>query len=190
MRRAKLIIVVFVVLIGGIAAVSLWVNIEGRIAFDKREKLPDVHIEGLESRLDKIQLVEDKEGKKTWELEAKSIQQEEDTKILILEDLKATYYTKDGRIVVVTGKKGKVNQESKDVEIAGNVVLTTSDGYKLKTNSAAYTDQTRRVTTSDPVEIEGEQIRVVGIGMLVDMEAQTFKVLSHVKTHIKRKGRG
>ena len=190
MRRAKIAILVFIVLIGGIVAVSLWVNIEGRKAFDKREKLPDVQIEGVESRLEKIQLVEDKQGKKTWELEAKSIQQEQETKILILEDLKVTYYTKDGRTIVVTGKKGKVNQESKDVELVGNVVLTTNDGYRLTTNSAAYAHQARKVTTSDPVEIEGEQMRVVGIGMQVDMEAQTFKVLSHVKTRIKRKGKG
>jgi lipopolysaccharide export system protein LptC len=38
------------------------------------------------------------------------------------------------------------------------------------------------MTTSDPVEIEGELIRLVGRGMLVDMEAKTFKVLSQVKT--------
>jgi len=190
MRRAKFIILVFIVLIGGIVAVSLWVNIEGRKALDKREKLPDIQIEGMESRLEKIQLVEDKEGKRTWELEAKSIQQEQDTKVLILEDVKVTYYSKEGRTFTVTGKKGKVNQESKDVEITGDVVLTTSDGYRLRTDSAAYTHQTRKVSTPDPVEIEGELVRLVGKGMLVDMEAQTFKILSQVKTHIKRKGRG
>ena len=190
MRRAKIIILVFIVLVGGIVAVSLWVNIEGRRAFNKREKLPEVHFEGVESRMEKIQLVEDKEGQKTWELDAKSIQQVQDTNILILEDLKVTYYTKEGRVVVVTGKKGKVNQESKDVEIAGDVVLTTSDGYRLKTNSAAYSHQARKVTSSDPVEIEGDQIRLVGVGMLVDMEAQKFRILSHVKTHIKKRGKG
>jgi LPS export ABC transporter protein LptC len=190
MRRAKLIILVFIVLIGGIAAVSLWVNIETRRNAERREKLPEINIEGVESRLEKIQLVEDKQGKKTWELEAKSIEQEQDTKIMVLEDLKVTYYTKEGRVIVVTGKKGKVNQESKDVEISGNVVLTTSDGYRLRTNSAAYAHEAKKVTTSDPVEIEGDQIRLVGVGMLVDMEAQRFKILSQVKTHIKKRGKG
>jgi len=185
-----MIILVFVVLVGGIVAVSLWVNLEGRKAFDKREKLPDIQIEGVESRMEKIQLVEDKEGHKTWELEAKSIQQEQETKVLTLEDVKVTYYSKDGRTIVVTGKKGKVNQESRDVELVGNVVLRTNDGYMLKTNSAAYSHQARKVTTSDPVEIEGEQMRLVGTGMLIDMEAQTFKVLGRVKTKIKRRGKG
>jgi lipopolysaccharide export system protein LptC len=43
------------------------------------------------------------------------------------------------------------------------------------------------VSTSDPVEIEGEQIQLTGKGMLVDVEAKTFKILSQVKTHLRGK---
>jgi lipopolysaccharide export system protein LptC len=41
------------------------------------------------------------------------------------------------------------------------------------------------VSTSDPVEIEGEQLRLTGKGMLVDMEAKTFKIFSQVKTQLR-----
>lgn len=68
------------------------------------------------------------------------------------------------------------------MELVGEVQLTSSDGYQLKTHSVAYHHQERKVTTSDSVEIEGKQIRLVGRGMLVDLEAQSFKILSHVKT--------
>jgi lipopolysaccharide export system protein LptC len=43
------------------------------------------------------------------------------------------------------------------------------------------------VSTPDPVEIEGEQIHMTGKGMLVDVEAKTFRILSQVKTHLKGK---
>ena len=140
--------------------------------------------------LEKVHFVEDKEGKKTWELEATSVQQYEDQNLLILKEVKVTVYTKDGRSFVISGREGRVHQDSKDAELSGNVILTSSDGYQLKTESIAYDHQTRKVTTPDLVEIEGDQIRVRGKGMLVDMEGRSFKILSHVKTQWRREGKG
>jgi lipopolysaccharide export system protein LptC len=41
------------------------------------------------------------------------------------------------------------------------------------------------VSTPDPVEIDGEQIRLTGKGMVVDVEAKTFRILSQVKTQLR-----
>ena len=46
------------------------------------------------------------------------------------------------------------------------------------------------VHVRDPVEIEGEQIRLVGRGIWVDMEAKIFKVLHNVKTRWSKGERG
>jgi LPS export ABC transporter protein LptC len=67
----------------------------------------------------------------------------------------------------------------------GDVVLTSSDGYQLKTHSVSYRHLEKIVSTPDPVEIEGEQLRLTGKGMLVNMEAKTFKILGQVKTQLK-----
>jgi LPS export ABC transporter protein LptC len=109
---------------------------------------------------------------------------------MLLDEVKVTLFTKEGQSFVISGNQGKVYQDSKNMELVGDVVLTSSDGYRLKTHSISYHHLEKQVTTSDPVEIEGEQIRVVGKGMWVDMEAKIFKVLSQVKTRWKggRKG--
>ena len=138
--------------------------------------------DGADARLEKIRFVEDKEGRKTWELEAKSIQQYQDQNMMLLEEIKVTYFTKEGRSYTISGLKGKIHQDSKNVELVGDVVLTSSDGYRMKTHSISYRHSEKIVTTSDPVEIEGDQIRLVGKGMWVDMEAKIFKVLAQVKT--------
>jgi LPS export ABC transporter protein LptC len=100
------------------------------------------------------------------------------------------YYAKDGRSFTLSGDKGKVHQDSKDMELVGNVLLTSTDGYRLKTHSMSYQHLNKQARTPDPVEFEGEQIRLTGKGMLIDMEAKTFKVLSQAKTQWKggRKG--
>jgi LPS export ABC transporter protein LptC len=185
MRRAKIAILISIVLVGGIVLVSLWMNLKERKASEKLSEVPKVSTDGADTRLEKIHFVEDKRGQKTWELEATSVQQYEGQNMLVLKDVKVTFFSKDGRYFVLTGKQGKVYQDSKNLEIVGDVVLTSNDGYSLKTQSISYNHKENKARTSDPVEIEGEQLHLEGRGMLVDMEAKIFKVLSQVKTRLK-----
>ena len=191
MKRLKIAIMLPILLIGGVVLVSLWVNLQERKkALEEAEKVPNISTEGADQRLEKIHFVEEKHGKKTWELEAKAIYQYQGQNILLLEDVKVIYYAKDGRSFTLSGDKGKVHQDSKDMELVGNVLLTSTDGYRLKTQSMSYQHLSKQVRTPDPVEFEGEQIHLTGKGMLVDMEAKTFKVLSQAKTQWKRGKKG
>jgi LPS export ABC transporter protein LptC len=185
MKKAKFVILLSIVLIGGIVLVSLWANLRARKASEAVEKLPKASTGGADMRLEKIRFVEDKHGQKTWELEAKSVHQYQEQNIMVLEDVRVTFYAKEGRTIYLTGKQGKVYQDSKNVELVGDVVLTSSDGYQLKTYSVSYRHLGKIVSTSDPVEIDGEQLRLTGKGMLVDIEAKTFKILSQVKTQLR-----
>jgi len=185
MKRIKIAILLLIVLIAGIVLVSLWGNLREKKFSESTEKIPKVSTGGADMRMEKVRFVEDKQGKKTWELEANSVQQYQDQNLMVLEDVKVTFYSKEGQTFILTGSKGKVDQSSRNVELVGDVVLTSSDGYQLKTQSISYRHSEKLVSTSDPVNIEGEQIRLTGIGMLVNMEAKTFKVLSQVKTQLK-----
>jgi LPS export ABC transporter protein LptC len=189
MKRIKIAILISIVLIGGIVLITLWGNLQERKASEVGEKVPNISTGGADMRLEKVRFVEDKHGQKTWELEAKSVLQYQDQNTMVLEDVKVTFYAKEGRTFFLTGKQGKVYQDSKNVDLVGDVVLTSNDGYELKTHSIAYRHSDKIVSTSDPVEIEGEQIRLTGKGMLVNVENKTFKILSQVKTQLKGKGK-
>ncbi|MFB3883906.1 MAG: LPS export ABC transporter periplasmic protein LptC [Thermodesulfobacteriota bacterium] len=190
MRKLKFAILISIVLIGGIVLVMLWGNLNEEKPSKEEEAPLKISTEGADARLEKIRFVEEKQGQKTWELEAKSIQQYQDQNVMVVEEVKMTLFSKEGRTFVISGNQGKVYQDSKNMELLGNVVLASSDGYQLKTHSISYHHSDRKVTSPDPVEIEGEQIRVEGKGMWVDMEGKVFRVLSQVKTRWKggRKG--
>jgi LPS export ABC transporter protein LptC len=191
LKKMRIAIMLSILLIGGVVLVSLWVNLQERKKMlEEAEKVPNISTEGADHRLEKIRFVEEKHGEKTWELEAKAIYQYQGQNILLLEDVKVIYYAKDGRSFTLSGDKGKVHQDSKDMELVGNVLLTSTDGYRLKTQSMSYQHLSKQVRTPDPVEFEGEQIHLTGKGMLVDMEAKTFKVLSQAKTQWKRGKKG
>ncbi len=189
MRKARIAILLSIVLIAGIVLFTLWANFREKKASEAEEKLPKISIEGAEMRLEKIRFVEDKHGQKSWELEAQSVQKYQDQNVLVLQDVKLTFYAKEGRTFLLTAKQGKVYQDSKNVDLEGDVVLTSSDGYQLKTHSLSYRNLEQIASTSDPVEIEGEQLRLTGKGMQVNMEAKTIKILSQVKTQMKAKGK-
>ncbi len=189
MKKAKIIILLSIMLIGGIVLARLWANLRERRASEAEEKIPKVSAGDATQVLQKVHFAEDKHGQKTWELEAKSVRQYEEQNIMVLEDVKVTFYAKEGRIFYLTSKEGRIYQDSKNVDLTGDVVLTSSDGYRLKTRSASYHHSEQIVSTPDPVEIEGEQIRMTGKGMLVNVEAKTFRILSQVKTHLKGKNK-
>jgi LPS export ABC transporter protein LptC len=185
MKRLKLAILISMVLIGGFVLVNLWVNLRERRTSEVGEDPAKISTGGASSRLERVHFVQEKLGRKAWELEATSVQQYEDRDMIVLKDVKVTFFEKDGRTFVISGNEGKLYQNSKDVELTGNVVLTSNDGYSLKTRSIRYSQKERTVRTSDPVTIKGEQIQLIGRGMVVDMEAKTFKVLHQVKTQWK-----
>ncbi len=189
MKRIKIAILISIGLIVLVVSLILWANYRGRKPTDDIQ-LPKIAIEGADSRIEKVHFVEEKHGRKTWELEAKSMQHYQDQNLMILEDVRLTFFAEDGRTFTLTGKQGKVHQETKDMELEGDVVATSSDGYRFKTHSVSYDNQQKKIQTPDPVELDGDQLSLKGLGMLVDVEARTVKVLHDVKTQWKgvRKG--
>ena len=189
MKRLKLAILISIGFIVGVVSISLWASYKGRKPAEEM-KLPRIALEGADSRLEKIRFVEEKQGRKTWELEANAMQQYQGQNVMVLEDVRLTFFNKDGRTFTVTGRQGKVYQDTKNMELQGDVVVTSSDGYRLKTNSVAYDHQGRKIETLDPIELDGEQFWLKGRGMRVDMEAQTVRVFHEVRTHLKAGKKG
>jgi len=189
MRRLKFAILLTIVLIGGIAGGYLWINFQARKLMEE-EPLPKVSLGDADMHMEKIRLVEDKNGRKSWELEARTMHQFQDQNVIRIEEVKVTYYTKEGRSVVISGDQGKFSQDSKNIELVGNVTLTSSDGYRFKTHSIAYNHSEKKVTTPDPVELEGDQIRMTGKGMVVDMEGKVIRVLNQVRTILRGRQKG
>lgn len=186
LKKTKIVLLLFILFIGGMSLVYLWLNLRERSKIlEEGKKVSEVSTEGADQRLEKIHFVEEKRGRKIWELEAKTLHQFQEENLLLLKEVKVIYYAKDGRCFTLIGNEARVNQSSKDMELTGNVLLTSDDGYRLKTQSISYQHSNKQVKTSEPIEFESDQIHLTGKGMLVDMEAKTFKVLSQAKTQWK-----
>jgi LPS export ABC transporter protein LptC len=77
----------------------------------------------------------------------------------------------------VTGDEGDLNQETKDVELRGNVVLISSDGLRLETDKLRWDAEGQRAWTEDPVVIyrSGAVVRGTGFESKVAEEVSSIK---------------
>jgi LPS export ABC transporter protein LptC len=133
--------------------------------------------------LEEIHYVETKGDKREWELRAKSGQHFRQDDYTTLEDLTITFYADDGRIITLRGDKGSMKGR-KELEVWGHVVITSSDGYRVSTNSLRFDDEKRQISTEDRVMFEGKRLQVEGVGAVVDLKTKKLSILRKVQTVI------
>lgn len=103
---------------------------------------------------------EDK-GKKSWDISGKSA--DIFTDVVKLKDVDGNLYGKEEN-VNLTAKTGDFNKTDGKVHLEKDVVITTSKGAKLTTNSMDWDRKNQVVTTEDKVNIEKDNIAIVGTG--------------------------
>jgi LPS export ABC transporter protein LptC len=138
---------------------------------------------GADVTLEDIHYVETKGKTKEWELWAKSGQHYVQDDYSTLNDLTVTFYAEGGRVITLKGNKGSMRQK-KEIKVWGDVVITSSDGYRVATNSLLYDRDQQRITTEDPVMLEGKGVQVKGVGLVVDLQTKKISILRKVQTVI------
>jgi LPS export ABC transporter protein LptC len=78
---------------------------------------------------------------------------------------------------IVTGDEGDLNEETKNVELRGNVVLVSSDGLRLETERLRWDAEGQRAWTTEAVTIyrSGAVVRGFGFESRVAEEATSIK---------------
>jgi LPS export ABC transporter protein LptC len=184
MKLSKLIILISMGVV--LSIVSGYLLFGGR--GDDEEITPEVKKDAntaADLTLEDIHYVETKGKRKEWELKAKSGQHFREADFTTLEDLAVTFYTEDGRIITMKGKKGSM-KEKKEIKVWGDVVITSSDGYRVTTNSLRYERDKQQITTEDPVMLDGKGVQVKGVGLVADLKTKKISILRKVQTEIKQ----
>ncbi len=101
------------------------------------------------------------QGKKTWELAGKSADIFEE--VIKLKDITGKLYGKDEDIKL-TSDKGDFDKTEGKVHLEDNVVITTTSGAKLTTNSLDWDRKNQLIATSDVVNIERDNMNTTARG--------------------------
>lgn len=101
------------------------------------------------------------QGKKTWEISGKTADIFQD--IVKLTQVVGNLYDEKEN-VKLTADKGDFNKENGVVNLEQNVIITTSAGAKLTTDSLHWDRQNQLVSTKDKVKIQRQDLHLVAQG--------------------------
>ncbi len=143
------------------------------------EKVPS-SVATLSQTMQGVHLVETGSGRKEWELDSETAQGFRDKGTWKLHGVKVKFFNTSGTTFNVMGQQGTVETETKDMQIEGNVLTTTSDGYSFRTKSLVYSAKGKTLTTPDPVQLWGPKkegtFQVVGVGLRADLQESAMDI--------------
>ena len=122
-----------------------------------------------------------------WEIKADTARYIKKDDITLFENVEIRLVFSNGGIYTITGKKGSLHTDTKDMDIYGNVVAVSNSGDCFKTDSLSYTHSIRRIHTKDTVEMTRPGADIKGVGMTMSLKDKRATLLSNVSAVIKRK---
>jgi LPS export ABC transporter protein LptC/lipopolysaccharide transport protein LptA len=111
-------------------------------------------VETLQS-MQGVHLVESRQGNRDWELFSQSAENNRGKGSWKLQEVRVLFYNNDKVDFTVTGQKGSIDAEKKNMKIEGNVVTKSSNGYVFQSNSVTYFSAERLIVSPDVIRMQG-----------------------------------
>lgn len=169
------------------------------------EKKEEDHVDSLNTQMqDKSEIVEQKmtgvhqvensESEKGWELFANEAVGTADSRF-VLKQVKVRFFSENAESFLVVGELGEIDGNSRDMNIKGNVTITSTNGYTFGTDKLHYIAKEKIMTSDDKVIMEGpsdksgEGFKLTGEKLLVDIVKNKMSILDKIYTTKKINGK-
>ncbi len=133
-------------------------------------------------RIEEVRYSGIKDGFKEWELQAGSATYFERDGVTLFDDVRIVFYARNGVSYTLRAKKGRYTERAGRIEVSGDVVIVSDDGYTLNTSALTYLTEKKVVTSDKEVRITSQGMEIEGTGLLIEVEKERFRILKDVKT--------
>ena len=121
-----------------------------------------------------------------WEINADTARYIRKDDITLFENVEIRLVFSNGGIYTITGEKGSLHTDTKDMDIYGNVVAVSNSGDRFETDRLYYSHSDRRIHTKDTVKMKRPGTDVKGVGMTLSLKDRRVTLLSNVSAVIKK----
>ncbi len=118
--------------------------------------------------ISKFHQTSSRDGLLEWSLDADTALMNQEKKSAAFKNLSMTYYLENDNKVYLTADTGSLELESKNMNVTGNVVVT-SDEYVLKTDAMHYRHEQRTFSSATPVKISGGSSELTADSLTFDL---------------------
>lgn len=135
-------------------------------------------------RIDQAHMVQNNQGRKEWEMWAETALVYRKKDETHLQDLRMRLYSRDGKPTDISARRGVMGNQRRNVTVSGDVVIRTSDGVTLRTDSLRYDPQEHRVDSEDLIVLNGSTFHLTGVGLKGNTETGHYVLLEKVRAVI------
>ena len=180
-RKKTVLIAGFLVLIV-LTVVCVWLK-EG--IKTKEDILLKIMSEKIDLQVKDVHYTEVGDPDSIWEINADTARYARKDKLVFFDNIRVKLIMSDGRTFVMTGNSGHLRTDTRDMEISGNVEVTSDKGDRFITDHLNYSSSDKKVYTDKRVTMKNPRIEISGIGMTLFMETEKMSLLSGVSAIIK-----
>jgi LPS export ABC transporter protein LptC len=119
-----------------------------------------------------------------WEVKAQTAQYNKKQNLAVFDRVQIKLTTAEKKVYQMTGNKGQMLTDKKDIEIKGNVVIVSESGDRFTTDYIKYSNAERRFYTDAQVFMENNNMKITGKGLVLFMNTGELNLLSSVKAKI------
>jgi LPS export ABC transporter protein LptC len=134
-------------------------------------------------RIKEVHIQEETGGNVRWKLDAAQAEVFERLGKTSMQKVTVTIREPD-RTWTLTGDEGELLEASKDITLRKNVVLVSSDGLRLETETLRWDAKARRVWTDDPVMLVRDNVVLKGNGLEAWMAEERTRVKGRLRVTI------
>ena len=110
--------------------------------------------------------MEEKDGKKVWELTANTIEIAPTTKNTILKEVKGVFYQNNGEIITLTAPEAVYDVNNRDITIKGLVQVVSNNGATMQ---------------GDVFKWQAKESKLVGDGNIILKKEDTVLTGNHIE---------
>jgi LPS export ABC transporter protein LptC len=179
-RKTKIIsiiLIIFVVITAGVLVSKN--NID-----DKPKNIIKILPDNVDLQINNFIYTEVGEDKSKWEVKAESAKYIKNQNLALFDRVKIKLNTVEGKIYIITGDKGQMQTDKKDLQIKGNVVIVSDTGERFSTDYLNFSDAEKKVYTDAPVAMENKKMKIKGTGFTLYIKTGELNLSSLVKAKI------
>jgi LPS export ABC transporter protein LptC len=140
--------------------------------------------EGVDLKFKGFDFTEVNEANAKWEVKAETATYSKKQDLAVLEKINIKLTTSDGKVFLMSADKGQMFTKEKNIEIQGNVIITSDNNDRFSTDHLSYNDAEKKFYTDAPVTMENKRMKLTGTGLTLYTNDGKLSIPSMVKAKI------
>ncbi|MBD1401641.1 LPS export ABC transporter periplasmic protein LptC [Pelovirga terrestris] len=136
----------------------------------------------IDLALDHLNYTETQDGRKRWTLVADRAEYLRAGNLVRLTPVQLTFYEAGAfGDLGLTADHGELQEDTRQVDVWGGVVIVGEGGERLQTETLRYQDQQRLLSTAAPIHYQAPRMELTGVGLVIDLQKNTMLVKKDVR---------